>query len=286
MKCSLLLSFLFCALNLSAQTTKALFSTDGYENIMFALGEKPVGADDINVSLYFEKDTLLCGRDMLVYETGWNTEIVLNIIEGKVLVVDSCGSERLIMDFGVMVGDSLWYDGFHSEVLAVGDTTLNDGKIRKTYDLSVPEGIWPEEHRFIEGIGSVYYAIDYFLNDAPTSTYSSCVSDKEGFNYLNEAVNPIICEDFRRNLSDVDEITIPELNIFPNPSSGYLTIENNGAGPKAVIIYDVYGQPLMDTIIGRGINHYEWTTLTPGHYYLVTHDKDGYRTVSRIVLTH
>jgi len=81
-----------------------------------------------------------------------------------------------------------------------------------------------------------------------------------------------------------DDLTTPNVKIFPNPASDHLTIENNGANPVMIQLYDVTGRSLQ-TIQSISSTYLLLTAqLARGPYYILITDQVTKNKTRRLVL--
>lgn len=283
---NLLLIFVIALMQLPifAQTTKELFSTPGYENLMVSVPSTPDNSPDGNLSLYFEKDSIACGEPMLVYDTEHQGRILINIIEGQVWAVHDCDNRKLVMDFDLVVGDTITHLNLVREVLTVGDTILQDGINRKTYRVSAPPNVTPSSELFIEGIGSLFYGLNYLPAGAEYTTYLSCIQDNNSQIYLSEFANPIICELFTRLITSTTEISDLNLRINPNPSSGIFTITHDLANTLKANIYSSLGEIILSIDEVSRNHEIDLSSLSKGQYFLRVMTEEGKNQVYHLIL--
>jgi hypothetical protein len=81
-----------------------------------------------------------------------------------------------------------------------------------------------------------------------------------------------------------EDLTTPNVKIFPNPASDHLTIENNGANPVMIQLYDVTGRSLQ-TIQSISSTYLLLTAqLARGPYYILITDQVTKNKTRRLVL--
>lgn len=85
-----------------------------------------------------------------------------------------------------------------------------------------------------------------------------------------------------------NEITSPGsssfLSISPNPCSDYFMLENPGAGPIHIRVYDTYGKQLIDQILIDSSNRITTSTWRSGIYSVISFDIRGKRNIFRITV--
>ncbi len=264
----LILAILLSSNFIFGQSTKELFSLPGYEIIMVAINSAE--APDENMSLYFESDTLFCGESVLKYNTSYGEDIYLNVVDGQVMVIDTCDSERLLFDFDVSIGDSLTVNGRRTEVVAIGDTILNDNKVRKTYSVKAPDNVSPDTELFIEGIGSQFTGLDYTKADSGYSTYFSCINDSDGQIHLSPFSNPVICEMFSMFSSSTNNVVENEdVVVYPNPTFDQLSILRQSNSTEYLKIINSQGEIIHEIKLESNINTVNTVELPQGIYFLM-----------------
>ncbi len=254
------------------QSTRELFSLPGYEIIMVAINTAE--APDANMSLYFDSDTLYCGESVLRFNTSYGENIYLDIDDGKVMIVDTCDSKRLLFDFDVSIGDSLTVHGRKTEVVAIGDTIFNDNKTRKTYSLKAPDGVSPESELYIEGIGSQFTGFDFTKADSGYSTYFSCINDMNGQIHLSPFSDPSICERFSMFASStINSADNQNLVLYPNPTYGHINVIRQSNSTEYLSIFNSQSELVLEMDLDSETNFLDIVEFPSGIYYLIVLDK-------------
>ena len=282
-----LLTSLLLLLSLSpvfTQTTKDFFSTPNYEILMISIPSSADEFSDGNLSLYFEKDSLVCGESMLVYDTKHQGRVILDIIGGEVWAVHDCDDRKLVMNFDAVVGDTITHQNTLRTVVAVGDTILMDGLVRKTYQVDAEPNTSPSTELFIEGIGSIFVGLNYLTPDKEYTTYLSCVNDNQGLSYLSEFANPIICELYTRLISSTSDIPNFGMAVYPNPSSGIFTLEQFSGETLEANVYSSIGNLIYTSKISVSKSELDLTSLAKGQYFLELKNHKGQSDIQKIII--
>lgn len=85
-----------------------------------------------------------------------------------------------------------------------------------------------------------------------------------------------------QNIS-IEENSVANLNVFPNPTSGELnvTFTNNGISESNIVVYDMQGRLVKELfngkIAGEFINTYTTSDLSPGMYILNIQNEKGFK---------
>ena len=132
-------------------------------------------------------------------------------------------SEHLLYDFGVKTGDSLTYyrgDWGDSMVCWVGpiDTIIISGQKRARYSIYRNTINNPNPDTWIEGIGSIYGIYFPYCDPFEVSFYLGCYIDSEIY-YQGNPNKPCEYLGFDMMASGLG------FNIYPNPTSGMLSID-------------------------------------------------------------
>lgn len=103
-----------------------------------------------------------------------------------------------------------------------------------------------------------------------------------GINYLNALASP----NTGINQPEQEEL---ELNIYPNPTNGQITITRSlyqYDGPLTATVVDILGRPVYTGKIESGLSQYNLNLATaqPGIYYLNLTDNNRYSTVQKITV--
>jgi len=190
-----LVFFMFIGLlDISGQTTKELFSKKDLRMSYIAVND--VGFVS-NSTYFFNKDTIICGLDLLEYETVDRQIFYLNISSGQVeLRYDPCMEGRIILDFDMEVGDTIGIQNFRFEVTSTSTTTFDDMIPRRK--LTLNGGTPGFDIDWVEGLGDLRFG---FLGPSVHVGYEFiCAYDKDGLVTLT--TNPDLqelCDSFKFN---------------------------------------------------------------------------------------
>ena len=191
------------------------------------------------------------------------------------MLIDSCNAQRLLFDFDIAIGDSIAVDGINQVVIAIGDTILNDNKIRKTYATSNP-GFTPDTELFIEGIGSQSTGLDHTGLISGYSTFLSCVNDSQGEIMLSPFANPIICERFSRITTSTQNIDIDtQISIYPNPTQGTVKIKNDARSPYLLKVLTLRGEVVLTENISTETADIALDKQPSGIYYFLIYNNEN-----------
>jgi len=91
--------------------------------------------------------------------------------------------------------------------------------------------------------------------------------------------NPPSC--FITGVENLEVLT--SVNVFPNPFSGYLIIEDEEKGMEQYLIYNNLGQYVQGGLINNSFSRIEPEELPRGLFYLILMDREGRRYSTRLV---
>jgi hypothetical protein len=191
---------------------------------------------------------------------------------GKVYRFDNyTQADRLIYDFSLNAGDTLsvlpsltsWSSD--TVLLLVDSTdTVIIGKARKRMYLRCLSGgpcpFFVSSDVIIEGIGSL----------------KSCLFGPYIYEYATIPGLKFKLIQFEENGSatsfasgctvGVEEVNLPQVSVYPNPTKGELNI-TNVTQPDVLQLYDYQGREVWRTVVNPGVNQWQLNALTEGIYF-------------------
>jgi hypothetical protein len=193
-----------------------------------------------------------------------------DIEERRVYLYDSdVELEGLIYDFSLEVGDTLFYNHpigieYESVVLNIEMVSLNNGELRKMFQLDIGE-------EFLEGVGSVYYGIQYpmIANISGGGYVFNCMQENgeviwgNGFNGQ--------CGQY---LGTGNRGQTNEVKIFPNPSTAIINVRTSEQFYSYRII-DYQGIELAAGTSNSPLQQLDVSALPRGIYFLELSSKQG-----------
>jgi len=184
--------------------------------------------------------------------------------DGTAFYTNIGGQDTMTLDFTKIVGDSLsdWANVCtipidSIEIIYLGVTPLkkwNQGSFSSTF-------IYP----YIEGIGSVHGG-GLFLNCLLIGLpdYSLVCYKKQGDEYIYST--DYDCS-IHNSITSLDN-PIETVDVFPNPSSGKLTIQLKNNWKGNLLLFDIQGQLLSEKEVHGSTFHIDLNSYTPGVYFL------------------
>jgi hypothetical protein len=86
-------------------------------------------------------------------------------------------------------------------------------------------------------------------------------------------------------LLDVDDVVAGNVKLYPNPTSGYLTIEkNDGSAPVMLTVCNMLGQPVMQQEIRQIKTGIDLSQFPSGNYIVSLKGEDGVVTMHKLLL--
>ncbi|MCL2435925.1 MAG: T9SS type A sorting domain-containing protein, partial [Lentimicrobiaceae bacterium] len=178
------------------------------------------------------------------------------------------GTERVIYDFSLSVGDTIpelpgdFYHPQNNTIKSIDSIEIG-GIYYKRFEI---------ENRclflfyIIEGIGSTYGLLS---STCPFEVGSELIC----FSINEETIYPYVGYDCKPAIYNAIENYKPMINLYPNPTTGELRIENGEWRINNVEVFDVYGKKITT-------NHLSLTTIDVSHlsngiYFLKIYTESG-----------
>lgn len=199
-------------------------------------------------------------------------------------------TEYLLYDFGMEVGDTvkgmlaesiLWtppYTGI--DTVQSIDSVLVGGNYRKRWIIDTRCDI---QYDLVEGIGATHSVISGFglacvIDNGPA--YLTCFNENNGQYVYPDATSSC---DMITSLPASPHYTV-EIQVFPNPSQGLLTVGFEDMDIIKINITDLLGRTIFWQSVS-GQKEIVVRNLLPGTYILTATDKAG-RTVNKKIVSH
>lgn len=232
----------------------------------------------------FQGDTTLglyTYKKVWVDETGWGPWSLFGSIREdamkKVYLVYSYTTiERLLYDFNVTVGDSIYLmDGVHPYVLdSTGTFTLNTGELRKSYMFHSTIPGYPCTETWVEGIGSLTFGVLHsgfcgMVGDQPNML---CTWENDTLKYHWDYPECFIYTGIDNHSEDE-----PGISLYPNPASDRITIKvNNIQKELNVTVSSMKGEKLLQqTFMNQAEVQMDLNTLAKGIYLVKIQTRQG-----------
>lgn len=140
-------------------------------------------------------------------------------------------TELLLYDFSKLVGDTVFHDkhGSNFSIIENIDSVELDGEYRKRFKVySSHNYSFKDQEYWIEGIGSIKNGLLGHITDIPTCCYHFwehvCFKENGHVKYLNSSFSDCFSATLLSSINDNFEF--PTINIYPNPFSDKLHIDN------------------------------------------------------------
>jgi hypothetical protein len=198
--------------------------------------------------------------------------------------------DTLLYDFTLNVGDTLndflqapW--GEPKTVLSI-DSVLVGTLYHKRFNIDT--SIFRNEYTYsiIEGVGSTDGFSGYHENNAWQFGISlTCFSENGDVVYTPQN-NPdtIPCGDLPVAINDLHQQLAEIVSVFPNPSSGKITLTcKEPSLPLKIIIYDMFGRQHLKMDTNNEFTGIDISDLPPGIYYLRTETNKTIVTLEKII---
>ncbi|MGZ4035193.1 MAG: T9SS type A sorting domain-containing protein [Bacteroidia bacterium] len=320
MKFRALFIFLFCYVKVNFAQLYQPFPTDSavWRQQNASWDGDVWDQDDYNY--FFRGDTIISGNTYhKIYHTGSHTEYVTalyppwTIVYGP-LSVDSnkyvggiredglkhvfffpdtatVTSEQLLYDFNLSLGDTLpvtycntnSYGGI--KYVSSIDSVLVGAVYHKCYHISAGPG-YMNLGSIIEGVGNSSGLLEKILPVFEYEDLLICYSHNGAFEYIPTLSTPsptATCE--LPLLAGINEYKNEKsITIFPNPSSGNLTIRSNLTGDINVEINNLLGEKIVQLILNSSQTSIDLSTFPKGLYFLKAKSGNITESIQKIVL--
>ncbi|TVQ42835.1 MAG: T9SS C-terminal target domain-containing protein [Saprospirales bacterium] len=205
-------------------------------------------------------------------ETGdnWSNIGLFREINGVVYGIEN-DEEHVFMDFNLEVGDQItipmlsFDNSFDYNVLEVDSIELLDGSLRKRLLLECSE-IEEISVYFVEGLGSLSSYLGFVACFFDLESKLLCFYQNGEIIYLDENYDECWIT------TSVTDIHSQGINIYPNPTTDFLTIEFDDAPVQEIAFkaYDYTGKLIRNFHHSGFQSHYriEVSDFSPGFYYL------------------
>lgn len=114
-----------------------------------------------------------------------------------------------------------------------------------------------------EGVGELLEALNKWVENSKGQYNSWCVLEDENYGY------PIL-EFMAKDFANMEELTIDNMVIYPNPAHEYIKIESEKE--SEIKVYSVNGQIVLKRNINEGVSTIDVSNLNSGLYFI---DVDG-----------
>lgn len=257
------------------------------------------GTDDWGINLYrnftykVDGDTTINGIDYKIIKKNypdvdnqWSSAFYLREENRKWYLIGRNGNlnveEELLYDFSLMTGDSInlpWAYNIYVNVVADGDTILENGESRKYLILGnndVPTNcndIW------IEGLGSAICHIDvpcFYLISVDACATSLCASFNNEL--LFTSYPNLHCYDTGGNfITSLTDIFSKDnsITIYPNPASKEVNISSESI-INSIEVFNSLGQKVYQTNIKAKEKTLDINSLSKGVYIIGVSTDKGY----------
>jgi len=186
------------------------------------------------------------------------------------------GAFHLLYDFGADAGDTLILDyfltvgGYPLKMVIDSTAIINiNGWDKKLQYITCGDGVNVEfGDKVIEGIGSTYFMFPVY--DGAVYGYLRCYED-DAIGLFQSPYHPNYwwnfehCSEIITNISEIENIL--EITVYPNPSSGIISISGVDMHVE-YFIYNIYGKALLSHEILSASNKINTEMLSSGIYIL------------------
>ena len=245
---------------------------------------------DWGIDISYNGIDFTVGADTSVFflaSNGCDSIVTLNLtILGSVFGTDtqtSCGpftwidgntytSSTNTPTYTIAGGASNGCDSVVTLLLTV--TTIDNGVSQLDYNTLQADYIF----------GTAYQWIDCDNNNAPIAGATTLTFDATANGNYAVIITDGACSDTSMCMPittiGIDEFDAASLSIYPNPTSGELTVDIAELDAKQFTMYDATGRIVMTGDLTKGVNHISIVHLARGTY---TFELNGYTTIRSIV---
>lgn len=175
---------------------------------------------------------------------------------------DTC--EHMIYTFNNLeVGQILPINSGDREIRVVSvDSVLIGSTYRKRYGIQ-NDYILALEY-WIEGIGSAVEFLSAFTFEFEWSFYTLCFKMQEDTYYINSPDG----DDYCYYMVGVDSPVVPDFRVYPNPTTGPLSIYSPFGGKTTIRISNLQGQVVLTSDVNGKENQIDVGNFLPGLYFM------------------
>ena len=151
-------------------------------------------------------------------------------------------------------------DDRQMRVLSIDSVLIGD-TYRKRYEIEN----WPiHNHEYwIEGIGSTSELLSAYTFEFEWDFFTLCLENEETY-YINSPDGQNYCY----YMVGVDSPDISNFRIYPNPTTGPLSIYSPFGGKTMVRVVNNQGQTILSSFVNGVVNQIDVGNLRPGFYFL------------------
>lgn len=243
-------------------------------------------AFEFTTPAWFSGEMEDCGPNPM--ETGYIGALRENTTLRRVYFLPAGETEEsLLYDFSLEEGDTLV--GYFSEIvyepltITIVDSVLIGSTYRKRWIISVEGSDIEYSIQYIESIGGLHGLVEpdpFFFMHGPVTTLT-CYSNGDGIIYPDGDESCMIITDFDNHVA-----AEPGIDIFPNPSYGFITLSYKGsfqAGNSFFRVLDVHGRVIKEQTFTNSqttISTESW----PAGMYLLQVKSETKEIVTRVVV--
>ena len=173
-------------------------------------------------------------------------------------------SEHMIYTFNNLeVGQILPINADNRQIRVVTvDSVLVGDTYRKRYEIdNGPIHSW---EYWIEGIGSTSELLSAFTYEFEWNFFTLCFKINEETLYINSPDG----ENYCYYAVGIDSPDIPNFKVYPNPTSGPLSIYSPFGGKTLVNVVNLQGQTIVSSVVNGEVNQMDVSSFKPGLYFL------------------
>ncbi len=265
-----------------------------------ATQQDPTFVETITTIYGFQGDTVVNGEQWFKLFSTKDSLFQNNLLyrgllrkeNDKVFYLDTLDQLDTLYNFSLEVGDSAFFDvnGTNPEWLEVldVDSIVINGNYYKRIEFAEPSVSAFDELNeiWIEGIGSIHGPLFpnnpvKFSGEMPDSMLLTC-----SFSNNQHFWQHLHYQDcYVSNSLSIDNIKQIELNVYPNPFTDIIHIENAGLHSFKLTVLNELGQEIKQRKINSEIHSVDLTGLNAGIYFLRLESKEVFNTV-KIIKKH
>lgn len=270
-----------------------LVTVDTLTNTNLVVWEKPVTNGIESFNIY--RETSQAGLYQLIASVPYTDESLYNDLVAspsvrswryKISSVDACGVEseisehhktiHLVINLGLGSDINLSWDSYEGfgfpEFVIKRHTDADDWQTITT----MPTNLFTYTDTPPTTDGLVY-----IITVDPPATCSTTRSTAQDFNSSRSNKD----NRFQSQDASLDELLAANMNLFPNPATGFVTLENNTSQPVNATIYDAAGRLLTTISVPSGSMQADLGFLADGLYQVVFSTKEA-RTSQKLTIAH
>ena len=192
------------------------------------------------------------------------------------IVLPDSSDEQLLYDFNLTVGDTVkGYLSLTNDTVISIDSVLVNNSYHKRWYLNAPYSVY-----LVEGVGTNYGLIQPFSNIPDQTDYSINCMNVNGITIYPDTLNN--CQ----RITSIEKVNLGSnpYNVYPNPSSGLITIALNKQGIKTLLLWSAAGKVVRELSTAK--KEIQLNDLESRVYFLSIIDSNNISENKKVIVTN